>query len=91
MLLAGSIAATALPLTASATISNNHVSVCDGDDTKVVDKSESKTLNIPVLNGLGKQEMKGGNPYTISVTGGLTQSDYLEEFQDYFYVGYTLS
>ena len=87
MLLAGSIAATALPLTASATISDNHVSVCDGDDT--MDKSESKTLNIPVLNGLGKQEMKGGNPYTISVTGGLTQFDVLAGYQDKFYVGYT--
>ena len=87
MLLAGSIAATALPLTASATISDNHVSVCDGDDTKVVDKSESKTLNIPVLNGLGKQEMKGGNPYTISVTGDCY--DDLETYDKWFYVGYT--
>ena len=34
MLLAGSTAATALPMSVSAAISDNYVSVCDGDDTK---------------------------------------------------------
>ena len=58
MVLAGSIAATALPITASATISDANVTVYDGDDTNAEDNSESETLNIPVLNGLGKQEMK---------------------------------
>lgn len=52
-------------------------------------KAEYKTLNIPVLNGLGKQQIKGGNPYTLSVTGGLSQYDYLENISTYFYVGYT--
>ena len=89
MLLAGSIAATALPITASATIPDSNVTVYDGHDTNAEDNSESETLNIPVLNGLGKRQMKGGNPYTISVTGGLTEFDYLESFSNYFYVGYT--
>ena len=46
-----------------------------------------KTLDIPVLNGLGKPEMDGENPYTLSVTRNCY--DYLDDNQNMYYVGYT--
>ena len=87
MLLAGSIAATAVPLTASATISDNHVSVCDGDDTKVVDKSEYKTLSLPVKNALLRQETdSSGDDRHISVSKDSESP--LDEGDYYFYLCY---
>ena len=49
--------------------------------------TEYKTLNIPVLNGLGEPEMKGENPYTLSVTGDCY--DDLDNDGNFYYVGYT--
>lgn len=47
-----------------------------------------KTLNIPVLNGLGKPEMIDDvNPYTLSVTKDCY--DDLDDDQNWYYVGYT--
>ncbi len=47
-----------------------------------------QTLDIPVLNGLGEPEMiDGGNPYTLSVTGGCY--DDLDDDKNWYYVGYT--
>lgn len=47
-----------------------------------------KTLNIPVLNGLGEPEMTDDEkPYTLSVTGDCY--DDLDDDQNWYYVGYT--
>ena len=90
MLLAGSIALSALPMSASATISDSNVSVYDGDDTKVVDYSVSETLSLPVKNALLRQETdSSGDDRYISVSkDSESLLDEEDEEKYYFYLCY---